>query len=77
MSLGTESLNSDLESLERMVVEFAKDHGDSLSAAEIGSVKIIIPYESVSQYLYTRCGISRSVCFFQSHCFFQKSSFIF
>ena len=35
--LGTESLNSDLESLERMVVEFSKDHGDSLSAAEIGS----------------------------------------
>ena len=32
--MGSESLNSDMESLERMVVSFAKDHGVSSSELE-------------------------------------------
>ena len=34
--MGSESLNSDLESLERMVVSFAADHG--LSSSELHSI---------------------------------------
>ncbi|KAI9207861.1 ATP synthase regulation protein NCA2-domain-containing protein [Polychytrium aggregatum] len=48
--LGAESLNSDIESLERMVVDFAKDHGvastselqDIIGRARVGDVTVVL-----------------------------------